>query len=126
MKSFEFEQRSDQLQLPTTTRFPSSPLLLSSGSKGHDNAPAPSSVASTVDQKAHKPSGGVGERSPHRDEVGKTQTKVESTNCAFSGPIELDALRLVQSMIQEVQCPALDEAGNRLGTLQKGLVLPKH
>jgi hypothetical protein len=30
---------------------------------------------------------------------------VEAMQCVFSGSIELDALRLMQTMIQEVQCP---------------------
>jgi len=40
---------------------------------------------------------------PH-DEMGGTQTEGQSTRCPFSGPINLDAVRLVQSTILEVQC----------------------
>src|SRR5438132_12175188 len=72
---------------------------------GVRNARRWSDEASTVESPSRKPNGRVGERSPHRDEVGKTQTLVSPTHCAFSGLIELDAFRLVQSMIQEVQCP---------------------
>ena len=72
----------------------------------HDHAPTPSLSTQTIDR-----SDGAGQnrregsRSPHRDEVGEMQAGKQSTKCSFSGPIELDALRLVQSLIQEVQCP---------------------
>jgi hypothetical protein len=46
------------------------------------------------------------QQSSHGDEREGTQTKAQSTHCSFSGPIELDAVRLVQSTILEVQCPS--------------------
>jgi hypothetical protein len=42
---------------------------------------------------------------PH-DEMRGTQTEEQSTRCSFSGPIKLDAVRLVQSAILEVQRPS--------------------
>ncbi len=44
------------------------------------------------------------QRPPHRDEVGKTQTKVQSANCSFSGAIQLEATRWLESRVEAVQC----------------------
>ncbi len=46
------------------------------------------------------------QRPLQRDETGGTQAEVHSAKCSFSGPIELDAVRLVQSTILQVQCPS--------------------
>jgi hypothetical protein len=46
------------------------------------------------------------QRSGHHDEVGETHRAVPSTNCSFSGPIELEAGRLLESIVEVVQCPA--------------------
>jgi Zn finger protein HypA/HybF involved in hydrogenase expression len=46
------------------------------------------------------------QQSPYHDEMRGTQTEVQSARCSFSGPIELDSVRLVQSTILEVQCPS--------------------
>ena len=46
------------------------------------------------------------QRDFHRDEVGETQRAVQSTNCSFSGPIKLEAGRLLESKVEVVQCPS--------------------
>ncbi len=73
--------------------------------KGHDSAPTPQTFDTTIDGKARKPKIRVGEPSPHRDQVGTGKPEGESTHCSFSGPIQLEAVRLLQSTVQEVQCP---------------------
>jgi hypothetical protein len=40
------------------------------------------------------------------DEMKGTQMEEQSLRCSFSGPITLDAVRLMQSTILEVQCPS--------------------
>jgi hypothetical protein len=45
------------------------------------------------------------QRPEHRDEVGETHRAVPSTHCSFSGPIELEAGRLLESTVEVVQCP---------------------
>jgi AAA domain len=44
--------------------------------------------------------------SPHCDEEEGAQTEVQFAGCSFSGPIELDVVRVVQSTTLEVQCPS--------------------
>jgi hypothetical protein len=46
------------------------------------------------------------QRASDRDEVGETQRTVPSTNCSFSGPIKLEAGRLLSSKVEVVQCPS--------------------
>src|SRR5205807_2950942 len=73
--------------------------------------PAPASLSTpppedaTADQKARKPKSRVGEPSPRRDQVGTAQQEEKSTQCSFSGPIKLEAVRWLESTVQEVQCP---------------------
>ena len=67
--------------------------------------PQPSPKDVTVDQKTRKPKSRVGESSPRRDQVGTVPQERESPHCAFSGPIQLEAARWLQSTVQEVQCP---------------------
>jgi hypothetical protein len=45
------------------------------------------------------------QRPPLCDEVGETQRAVPSTNCSFSGSIELEAPRWLESTVELVQCP---------------------
>ena len=46
------------------------------------------------------------QRASHRDEVRETQRAVPSTNCSFSGPIELEVARWLESTVEVVQCPS--------------------
>ena len=77
--------------------------------KERDPAPAPFSTPSpedvTANQKTRKPKSRVGELSPRRNQVGTAQPEGESTHCSFSGPIQLEAARWLESTVQEVQCP---------------------
>jgi hypothetical protein len=43
---------------------------------------------------------------------------------SFSGLIELDAVRLVQSLIQEVQCPVCDSVGKAKVKGRSVMILP--
>jgi hypothetical protein len=67
------------------------------------STPSPKDV--TVDQKARKPKRRVGEPSPRRDQVGTAQAEGEATHCSFSGPIQLEVGRLLESTVEVVQCP---------------------
>jgi energy-coupling factor transporter ATP-binding protein EcfA2 len=77
--------------------------------KPPDLAPAPPSTPSpkdmTVDQKARKPKYRPGSPSPRRDQVGTAQAEGEATHCSFSGPIQLEVGRLLESTVEVVQCP---------------------
>jgi hypothetical protein len=46
------------------------------------------------------------QRPPHHDEERETHRAVPSTNCSFSGPIQLEAARWLESTVEVVQCPA--------------------
>jgi len=46
------------------------------------------------------------QRASHHDAVGETQRAVPSTNCSFSGPIQLEAARWLESTVEVVQCPS--------------------
>jgi hypothetical protein len=59
----------------------------------------------TDKQDTHKPKSRPGEPSPRRDQVGTAEVERAATRCSFSGPIELEAARWLESTIQEVQCP---------------------
>ncbi len=74
-------------------------------SKERDPAPTSPPEDATVNQKTRKPKGRVGGPSPHRDQVGTAQPEEESTQCSFSGPIQLEAVRWLESTVQQVQCP---------------------
>lgn len=78
--------------------------------KQPDLAPPSPSTPSPKDeptkQKKSKLNGRIGEPSPRRDQVGAALPEGESTLCSFSGPIELEAVRWLESKVQEVQCPA--------------------
>jgi len=67
------------------------------------STPSPKDV--TVDQKARKPRRRVGEPSPRRDQVGTAQAEGEATHCSFSGPIQLEVGRLLETTVEVVQCP---------------------
>jgi hypothetical protein len=65
-------------------------------------APSPKEV--TTEQKTRKPKSRPGEPSPRRDQVGTVQEDREATHCSFSGAIQLEASRWLESTVQEVQC----------------------
>ena len=65
--------------------------------------PAPQDV--TIEQKTRKRKGRVGESSPRRDPVGTALPEGASTQCSFSGSIELEAVRWLESKVEVVQCP---------------------
>ncbi len=67
------------------------------------STPSPKDV--TVDQKARNPKRRVGEPSPRRDQVGTAQAEGEATHCSFSGPIQLEVVRWLESTVEVVQCP---------------------
>ncbi len=67
------------------------------------STPSPKDV--TVDQKARNPKRRVGEPSPRRDQVGTAQAEGEATHCSFSGPIQLEVGRLLETTVEVVQCP---------------------
>ncbi len=45
------------------------------------------------------------QRASHHDAVGETQRAMPSPNCSFSGPIQLEAARWLESTVEVVQCP---------------------
>lgn len=65
--------------------------------------PAPQGV--TVEQKTRKRKRRVGEPSPRRDQVGTALPEGETAYCSFSGPIQLEAARWLESRVEVVQCP---------------------
>ena len=67
------------------------------------SAPPPEDVM--VNQKSRKPKHHVGEPSPRRDQVGTALPEEETTHCSFSDPIQLEAVRWLESTVQAVQCP---------------------
>jgi energy-coupling factor transporter ATP-binding protein EcfA2 len=77
------------------------------------NPPDPASTARSetapqdmmVEQKTRKRKGRVGESSPRRDPVGTALPEGASTQCSFSGSIELEAVRWLESKVEVVQCP---------------------
>src|SRR5260370_1877547 len=72
-----------------------------------DPPPQPSRHADgTGDQKTKLPKSRPGEPSPRRDQVGTAEVDREATHCSFPGPIQLEAVRWLESMVQEVQCPS--------------------
>jgi hypothetical protein len=73
-------------------------------------APAPPSMPSrhadgTTEQKTSKPKRRVGEPFPHRDQVGTAPQEEEVTHCSFSGPIQMEVTRWLESTVEVVQCP---------------------
>jgi hypothetical protein len=46
------------------------------------------------------------QRTSHYNEAGETQRVVPSANCSFSGPIELEVARWMESKVEVVQCPS--------------------
>jgi hypothetical protein len=58
-----------------------------------------------ADQKTDKPKRRVGEPSPRRDQVGTAQQEGEAAQCSFSGPIQLETARWLESTVEVVQCP---------------------
>jgi energy-coupling factor transporter ATP-binding protein EcfA2 len=65
--------------------------------------PAPQDV--TIEQKTRKRKSRVGEPSPRRDPVGTARPVAETAFCSFSGSIELEAVRWLESKVEVVQCP---------------------
>jgi hypothetical protein len=59
----------------------------------------------TVEQKTPKRKRRVGEPSPRRDPVGTARPVAETAFCSFSGSIELEAVRWLESRVEVVQCP---------------------
>lgn len=57
-------------------------------------------------QEPRKPKRRPGEPAPRRDQVGTATDEPTPSHCSFSGPIELEAVRWIESKVQEVQCPA--------------------
>jgi hypothetical protein len=74
--------------------------------KQPDPAPStPSPKEVTAEQKTRKPKSRPGEPSPRRDQVGAAQQDREATHCSFSGAIQLEASRWLESTVEVVQCP---------------------
>lgn len=91
----------------------------------HDHAPAPSTL--TIDHSnGTKQNPRVGERPPQRGEIGEVQVGKKSTNCSFSGSIDLDALRLVQSQVEVVQCPTCGSVSKAKVKGQSVLIASHH
>jgi hypothetical protein len=65
----------------------------------------PASQDVTVEQKTRKHKLRVGEPAPRRDQVGTARPVGETAQCSFSGPIELEAVRWLESRVEVVQCP---------------------
>jgi energy-coupling factor transporter ATP-binding protein EcfA2 len=59
----------------------------------------------SVNHKTRKSKRRVGELSPHREQVGTALQEEEVAHCSFSGPIQLETARWLESTVQEVQCP---------------------
>jgi len=99
---FEYADRqngylSNLASLPTFVPRPPDPAS-SPQSEG-----APQDV--TVEQKTRKPKSRVGESSPRRDPVGTARPVADTAFCSFSGSIELEAVRWLESRVEVVQCP---------------------
>jgi AAA domain len=99
---FEYADRqngylSNLASLPTFVPRPPDPAS-SPQSEG-----APQDV--TVEQKTRKPKSRVGESSPRRDPVGTARPLADTAFCSFSGSIELEAVRWLESRVEVVQCP---------------------
>ena len=93
----------------------------------HDHAPAPAPSPPTTDHSnGAKQNRRVGEPSPQRGEIGQLPVGKQSTNCPFSGVIELDALRLVQSQIVVVQCPRCGSVSKAKITGQSVMIAHHH
>jgi AAA domain len=61
---------------------------------------------------------------PHRDEMGMTQTEVQSPHCSFSGSIQLEAAPWLESMVQEVQCPSCGSVSKAKVKAQSVVISP--
>jgi energy-coupling factor transporter ATP-binding protein EcfA2 len=59
----------------------------------------------TGTRDAHKSKSRPGEPAPRRDQVGKSSDEQAPPRCSFSGPIELEAARWLESTVEVVQCP---------------------
>lgn len=79
------------------------------GQPASDQEPRPQPGSQQADgtgkRDAHKPKSRPGEPSPRRDQVGTAGVERAATRCSFSGPIELEAARWLESMVEAVQCP---------------------
>jgi energy-coupling factor transporter ATP-binding protein EcfA2 len=85
----------------------------------------PSPEDGTADQKTRKPKGRVGEPSPRRDQVGTGQPEGEVAHCSFSGQIELEAARWLESTVQEVQCPTCGSV-SKAKLKEQSVVIAQH
>ncbi len=85
----------------------------------------PSPQDGTADQKTRKPKGRVGEPSPRRDQVGTGQPEAEVAHCSFSGQIELEAVRWLESTVQEVQCPTCGSV-SKAKLKEQSVVIAQH
>jgi hypothetical protein len=90
--------------------------------------PAPPSTPSPKgmpdEQKTHKPKRRVGEPSPRRDPVGTAQQDRETTSCSFSGAIQLEASRWLESTVQEAQCPTCGSVSKARLKEQSVVIVP--
>lgn len=59
----------------------------------------------TGKRDARKPKSRPGESSPSRDRVGIADGEQAPSRCSFSGPIELEAARWLESTVEVVHCP---------------------
>jgi len=71
-----------------------------------------------------KASDALKQRPPHRDEVGEMQRAGPSTHCSFSGPIQLDAARWLESTVEAVQCPTCGSVSKAKGKGQSVVIAP--
>jgi hypothetical protein len=62
-------------------------------------------AGATGKRDAHKSKSRPGEPAPRRDQVGKASDEQAPPRCSFSGPIELEAARWLESTVEVVQCP---------------------
>jgi len=67
----------------------------------------------------------VGQRRPQRDPVGTMDQPAPPTKCLGSGALDVDARRLAQSAIAQVECPVCGAVRTAKRTAQR-VVLPAH
>lgn len=67
----------------------------------------------------------VGQRQPHRDPVGGIAPLAPPTKCQGAGALDVDASRLTQSAVTQVECPVCGAVRTAKLTAQR-VVLPAH
>jgi hypothetical protein len=87
--------------------------------------PMPPTEMARVAPPHHAARPRVGQRRPHRDPVGTIDQPAQPTKCLGAGVLDLDARRLTQSAIAQVECPVCGAV--RTAKLKaQSVLLPAH